>query len=110
MTGRGHYFVERTGIAAELDSAVRGVGTGYVQFVGSNALAFIQDLDGSLVILAGVSEHIGNDDDVLQLAQLGKLLVDEGAGSDVLQSYGIEHAGGGLVEARRGIARHGLFR
>src|SRR5580692_883160 len=110
MTGRGHDLVERTGITAELNSSVGGVGTGNIQLVGCDAFAFIQDFDGSLVVLAGIAEHVGDDHDVLQLAQPGELFVDEGAGADVLQSDGIEHAGGGLVKARRGIAGHGLFR
>src|SRR5271156_3803593 len=110
MAGRGHDFVERTGIAAELNSAVGSVGTRNIQLVSGYAFAFVQDLNSALVILAGVAEDVGDDDDVLDLAQLGKFLVDESASPDVLQSDGIEHACGGLVKARRRVPGHGLFR
>src|ERR1700680_387551 len=110
MPGRGYYLVQRTGIAAKLNSAVGGVGAGNVQLVGGDALAFIQDLNGSLVIFAGVAKHIGDDDDICFLAQLGQLFVNEGSRAHLLQSDGMEHARCCPVKPRRRIPRHGLFR
>src|SRR5262249_37648293 len=38
------------------------------------------------------------------------LLLDEGAGADVLQADGVQHAGGGLKQPRRRIAHHRFAR
>jgi hypothetical protein len=38
------------------------------------------------------------------------LLLDELGDADILQADGVEHAGGGLDDARRGVAGHGLQR
>ena len=46
----------------------------------------------------------------LHAPELGELLVDEGAHADVLQADGVDHAGGGLDDARRGVAGHRLAR
>src|SRR5580698_2604445 len=107
--GKGDDFVERAGITAELDSSVGGVGTGNVQFVGGDAFAFIEDLDGALVIFAGIAEDVGENDDVRNIAELGQFFIDESASANVLQADGVEHAGGGLIQAGRGIASHGFF-
>ena len=60
----------------------------------------------ALVVFAGVAEHVGEDDDILDLAQFGKFFFDKGARADVLQSNGVEHARRGFVQTRRRIAGH----
>ncbi len=87
-----------------------GVRTGHIQFVGRNALAFVQDLDGALVVFAAVAENVGEDHDIFHLAQLGQLLVEKGASSDVLQSDRVEHSRRSFVQARGRIAGHRLRR
>jgi len=104
--GGAHDFVEQHGIAAKLNASVRRVGTRHVDFVGRDALALIQDFDGLLVVGAGVAEDVGEHDDVLFLAQRGELFGEEGGRSDVLQADGIQHSGGGFIEARRRISGH----
>ncbi len=63
-----------------------------------------------LVIFARVAEDIGENDDIFFAAQLGQLLFEKCRSSDVLQADGVEHSGGGFIETRRRIARHGLTR
>src|ERR1700690_1817150 len=106
----GDYFIERPGIAAELDAAVRGVGAGNIQLVSGNALAFVQDFQSMFVVFTGVAENIGDDHDVFDGAEFGKLVVHEGAGADVLQADGVQHSGGGFIQARRRVADQGLAR
>src|SRR5271155_84418 len=65
---RGHDFIKRARIAAELQAAGSGVGTRDVKFVGCNAFAVVENLDGSFVVLAGVAEDVGQHHDVLELA------------------------------------------
>ena len=101
---------KRPRIAAKLYAAGDCIGTRYVQFVGGNVLAFVQDLNGALVLFAAVAEHVGEDHDIFHLAQLGQLLIDKGARADILQSNRIEHPGRGFIKTRRRIARHGLGR
>src|ERR1700690_2422186 len=106
----GDYLIERPGIAAELDAAVRGVGAGNIQLVSGNALAFVQDFQSMFVVFTGVAENIGDDHDVFDAAEFGKLVVHEGAGPDVLQADGVQHSGGGFIQARRRVADQGLAR
>src|SRR3954464_115978 len=93
----GDDFVQATRIAAELDAAMLRVGTGNVQLVCSYAFAFVKNLNGMLVVFAGVSEDIGDDHDVFDLAQLGKFFVDESAGANVLEADGVQHPGRSLI-------------
>src|ERR1700688_497250 len=66
-----HYFIERAGIAAELQSAFSYVGAGDVEFVGSDAFTVVENFNGAFVIFAGVAEYIGDDDAVFQLPEPG---------------------------------------
>src|SRR5437764_5617322 len=106
----GNHFVETARIAAKMYSAKLSVRTGDVQLIRGNAFTFIENLDGVLIVFAGVSEDIGDDHDIFNLAQLGKLFVKKCAGANVLQANGIKHSGGGFIETRRRIADHGLTR
>ena len=105
-----HDFIQRPRIAAKLDAAGHRIRTRHVQFVGGNVFAFIQDLNGALVVFAAVAEHVGEDHDIFHLAQLGQLFIDKRARADILQSNGIEHSGGSFIKTRRWISRHGLGR
>ena len=104
----GNDLVEGARIAAELQPALGGVGAGNVEFVGGDAFAVVENLDGSLVVVAGVAEDIGENHDVLDLLESGQLFREKRGCADVLQADGVKHAGRGLPEARRRIARHGL--
>src|SRR5258708_11906534 len=106
----GDHFVERAGIAAELNPSVCSVRTRYVQFIRGNALAFIHNLDGVFVVFAGITEDVGDDDGVFDRAKFGQLAVNKRPGADVLQSDGVQHTGGGLVKAWRRIANKGFAR
>ena len=44
----------------------------------------------------------------LMRSELGELFCDEGADAHVLEADGVDHAGGGLDDAGRGVAGHGL--
>ena len=106
----GDHFIERTWIAAKLDTAVLRVGTRDVEFVGGNALAFVEDLQGALVVFAGVAEYVGEDDRVLDFPELGQLFIDEGTCPDVLQADRVQHPGCGFVQARGRVSCHRLAR
>ena len=58
---RRHNFVQRTRITPELQTAVRRVRAGNVQFVGGNPFAIVENLDGSFVILTRVAEDVGEE-------------------------------------------------
>ena len=99
-------LIERARIAAELQPAVRGIGTGNIQLVGRYALALIQNLDGVLVILTRVSKNIRHHHDIFHLPEVRKFFVEKGLGADVLQSDRVQHAGGSFPETRRRVANH----
>ena len=103
---RGHHLVERSRVAAELQSALGCVGAGDIQFVGGDAFAVVENLDRSFVVLAGVAEDVGQHNDVFQLPELRQLLCQERGRADVLEADGVEHAGSGLPQTRRRIANH----
>jgi hypothetical protein len=103
-------FIEGPGIAAELQASLRRVGAGDVEFVGGDAFAVIENLDGAFVVFASVAEYVGNDDGVFYLAEFGQLLFQKSRGTDVLQADGVEHSGGSFPEAWRRVADHGLAR
>jgi hypothetical protein len=106
--GASHHFLEGVRIAAELQSAFGCVGAGNVQFVGGNAFAVVENLDGSFVVIAGIAEHVGQHNDILHPLEFGQLLSEKCRGSDVLQADGVEHARSGFPQARRRIANHWL--
>src|ERR1700688_3745674 len=110
MLCRGYHFVEGPGIAAKLDAAVLRIRAGDIQLVSGNAFALVENLNSVFVVFTRVYEDVGDHKNIFDFAQLGKLLVNKSAGANVLQSDGIQHSGCGLVEARRGIADHGLTR
>ncbi len=89
------------GIAAKLNAAMRGVGAGNIQFISRDAVAFIQHADHLLIIFAEISEYIGENDNVLEPAQLGQLFFDEGAHPHILQPDRIQHSRRRFEEARR---------
>ena len=108
--GGGDDFIQRARIGAKLQPSLLGVGTGNIQLIGGNALALVEDLDGPLIVFAGVAENVGHHDRVLDAAQVRQLLVEKSLRADVLQADGIQHAGRGFPQTRRRIADHRLLR
>src|SRR5580704_15039024 len=87
-----------------------GVGTRYIQFVGSDAFAVVENLNGSFVVFARVAEHVGEYNDVLNLPEPRQLFFEECRCADILQANSVEHAGSGFPQAWRRIADHWLAR
>ena len=88
---------------------MRRVRAGYVDFIRRYALALIEDFNRLLVIGAGVAEDVGEHDDVFLLTQRREFFGKECGRADILQADGIQHSGGGLIEARRRISGHWFF-
>ena len=86
------------------------IGAGDIEFVGGDAVGLVEALDDGDVVADRVAEDI--DDDVAAgIAREGrKFFGDELFDADVLQADGVEHAGGGLNDARRGMTGHRLER
>src|SRR5258708_39782674 len=58
---RGHDLIEQAWIAAELNSSMRGVGTGNIQLVSGDSLSFVENLNGAFIVLTGIAKHVGED-------------------------------------------------
>ena len=88
----------------------RGRWAGDVEFVGGDAFSLVEPLNDCDVLADGVAEDV--DDDIAERIseQRRELAGDEVVDADVLESDGVEHAGGGLNDARSGMAGHGLER
>src|ERR1700752_3616315 len=97
------HFVETAGIAAKLDAAVLSIGAGDIELVGGNAFALVENLNSVFIVFAGVSEDIGDDDCIFDLAQLGQFIVHKSPGADVLQADRVQHSGGSFVQTRRRV-------
>ena len=103
-------FSQHCRILSEAHAALGGVWAGDVQLVGGDSFARIEDVNRLFVVVDGIAEDVGDDHDVGNLLEDGKLFFEEGARPDVLQSDGIEHSSRSFPQARRRIARHGLAR
>ena len=105
-----HHLIKGARIAAELQAAVGSVRAGNVQFVGGNALAIIENLDSSFIILARIAEDVRENYDVLDLPKPGQFLLEKRRCPNVLQADGIEHTGGSFPQPWRRIADHRFSR
>jgi hypothetical protein len=103
-----HQVLERTGIRTEGHAAGMHVGARDIEFVGGDAFGVVESLDNLLVVTDGVAEDVDDDFAGGIAAEGRELFLDELSDADVLKSNGIKHAGGGLDDARRGMAGHGL--
>src|SRR5271156_3587931 len=108
LRGSNH-FVEQERIAAELNTSMRRIRAGHVNFVGRYTLALIKDFNRLLVVGTGKSEDVGQDDYVFLFAQRRQFLREERLRANVLQANSIQHPGSGFVEPWRRIARHRFF-
>ena len=86
-----------------------GIGAGNVELVARQPLVIFQHARHFHVVFRLVSENIGKDRRP-QFRQRGQFFGDEGAHSHVLQADGIDHAGLGFIDARRGVPFDGLAR
>src|SRR6202162_1778593 len=98
-----HHLIKGARIAAELQAAVGSVRAGNVQLVGGNALAIVENLDSSFIILARIAEDVRKNYDVLNLPKPGQFLFEKRRRPNVLQTDGIEHPGGGFPQPWRRI-------
>ena len=106
--GAGDELVEEGRVGAEDHAAVAGVGAAGVELVHSDAGGVVEGVDDFEAVFDGEAEDIGDDDDVLYVLELGELFGDEGADAHVLETDGVDHAGGGFDDAGRWIASHRL--
>jgi len=106
--GAGDELVEERGVCAEDHAAVAGVGAAGIELVHGDAGGVVEGADNFEAVFDGEAEDVGDDDDVLHALELWKLFGDEGTDAHVLEADGVDHASGGLDDARRGIAGHGL--
>ena len=74
-----------------------GIGAGDVEFIGRDALAFIQNLNCMFVIFSRIAKDVRDDYGVLNRTQLGKFFFDECARANVLQSNCVQHPSRGFV-------------
>src|SRR3569833_730964 len=94
---------ERAFIDAEREATVFGVGAGDVQLIGREALGVIENANDFQVVFGRIAEDV-RDDGGKEVAKCGELLFDKRAGSDVLESDRIDHAGARFPAAGRGVA------
>ena len=105
-----HQVFERAGVGAEGHAAGMHVGAGDVELVGGDAFGVVEALDDRVVVADGVAEDVDDDFAGGIAAERRQLFLDEVVDADVLQADGVQHAGGGLDDARRGMAGHGFER
>ncbi len=66
----GHDLIEQARIAAELNSSLRGVGTGNIQLVSGDSLSFVENLNSAFIVLTGMAKHVGEDHDIFHVLKL----------------------------------------
>ena len=101
---------ELAGVRAEGHAAGVDVGAGDVQLIGCDACGLVEALNDRDVLGDLVAEDV--DDDVgAGIAGEGRqLAADKLLDAHILQADGVQHSGGGLDDARRGMAGDGVER
>ncbi len=105
--GAADELVEERGVGAEDHAAVGGVGAGGVELVEVDAGGVVEDADNLDAVLDGKAEDVSDDAEAGDAAEAGHLLLDEGVDAHILEADGVDHAGGCLDDAGRGVAGHG---
>ena len=102
--------LERAGIGAEGHSAGVNVGAGDVEFVGGDAFRIVETRDDLEIVADRVAENVDDDFALGVALHRREFLCEVVDDADILQADGVQHAGRGLDDARRGVAGHGFKR
>src|SRR6202012_414049 len=109
--GANDQFAQQPPVGAKDLAAVLRVRAGGIQLIGDDAaLRFVQRLDDGDVVFDFIAEDIGDDAAGRIPGQWRQLGFKKCFDADILQSDGVDHASGGLDDARSLIAGHRLAR
>ena len=81
------------------------IGAGYIHFQNPNLLLFVQQLAGIGIVLHGEAAHVGDHRLVKDFFQLRQFMLGHMVHPGILQTNGIDHAGGAFCNAGGGIAK-----
>jgi len=107
FVGLANKIFERAGVGAEDHVIGVDVGAGDVQLVGGDAFGLVEPLDDRNVLAHRVTEDVDDDVAARVSAERRQLAGDEVFDAHVLEADGVQHAGGGLDNARRALPAMG---